>query len=176
MAHTHPPSPHDLLALMQCRQLAATDQERHIVGSLIQAQLGVMAPARPAEAPPAWGLILGLLWSEILAGRFQPPFRMDTEQGQRVLVVRPRHVVNHLRRSEHLRAWRDALLPKQQGGDRWLKKHWTDAGLLLQQPDGAAQPFERTIGGARVGYMVAVLATEAERWHTTFTGTLPPAP
>lgn len=183
MSNHSNPTPHNLLALMQCRQLAKNEEERHVLGALVGSMLASLAPHRPApatvplsepvtasaafisdESMPVWGQILGLLWLDVCAGRFLHPYRVEQCDGKRAIIVRCRHVMDHIRRAPHLPAWRQMIAPKQRGGDRWLKHHWSQAGVLLMAADGLPMVCERTFGSERVGYMLAVLEEHARHW------------
>ena len=177
------PTPPNLLALMQCRQLAKTEEERYVLGALVGSMLASLAPRRPApasvplsepitapatfisdESMPVWGQILGLLWLDVCAGRFLHPYRLEDCDGKRVIIVRCRHVMDHIRRAPHLTEWRLMSASQQRGGDRWLKRHWSQAGALLVAANGQPMACERTIGGARIGHMRVVLEEHARHW------------
>lgn len=107
-----------------------------------------------------WVWILEILLSEISKKAFLHPFTWDwfeTDDGRTHygLVVRTSHVIDHIRHSSHLRGRFDALPVKS---DRVFKSQLRDAGMFL------AENIERSVGGMRLTYAVAVGVEKMEAY------------
>lgn len=152
----------ELLALMQARALAESEGERTALATLIQAALLSMAQPveadpdrlKPAEIIPMWAQIMRAFAAELESGRFDYPFKFDVEGDLPVLCVRPGHVMEHLRRADHLEAFWD-MLPAHHRSDRVLKRDLVSADVALMSGPIPLE-VERTVKGQRVGHLMAL--------------------
>ena len=119
--------------------------------ALIKCPIPKTFMARLARQRQPWVQILEALLAEMARGFFDYPFKFDQEEGQDVLMLRTSDVMAHLRQNR-----RDLPLLS----DRVLKKHLKQAGVLVTDRSGDAQPFERTLGGKRVGHLAALRLSE----------------
>ncbi|MFZ4285584.1 toprim domain-containing protein, partial [Variovorax sp. HJSM1_2] len=108
-----------------------------------------------------WVWILEKLFSEISRGEFRHPFLFSDIDEVEVLCIRTGHIMDHISQSNGLRAFWDELPIKS---DRALKKQLALAGVLVLDDDGEPQAVERTVGGRRVGHMVALSIDALSRY------------
>ncbi len=117
----------------------------------VTAEMNLHIAETKADREP-WVKILETLFSEIDAGQFRHPHMFDTVvddkyEEHEVLLVRTRHVMDHLATSNHLRDRYNALPVKS---DRVFKQQIKAAGICV------GVDHERTIGQKRVSHLVAL--------------------
>lgn len=156
----------ELLALMQARALTDSDGEYAALTALVHDTLlrmgqTVTDETEPVMVTPMWVQIIRAVGSDIELDRFDQPFKFGTEDDVPVLCVRPSHVIDHLRRADHLKVFRDTI-PPQYRSHRALKRDMVKAGVVVMNGPAPLE-HERTIKGRRVSHMLAlslpVLAT-----------------
>lgn len=149
----------DLLALMQARELARTEEEKAnlqtLVSRAMKVALRVSVPTTGRVVPPM-ALALRTVADALAHNTLDVPHRLDALRGSDVLCVGVRQLrdfVAAARASDP--AWTN--LPAVTRSARTLRKSMTNAGLLLVDERGMVMEVERTINRARLGHMVCIV-------------------
>jgi hypothetical protein len=131
--------------------LEFADFPRNLVTSMNQH----ISETRARREPWVW--IIETALSEMSAGRFAHPYTIDTlmETGELCLIVRPSHIIDHIRHSNNLRSTWDALPIKTQLA---FKRQLENSGTI--ERDGV----ERRIRGKRYGHMTALSVERLENF------------
>lgn len=149
----------ELLALMQARELARTDEEAQSLTYLLDLALD-SAGARVSsfligETQSPWAEIMRAVMGSVAERSFDRPYSLEPMDGVEVLCIRLAHAMEFLYESAHLRyLWNS--LPLTARSDRRLKTMLTRAGVLLLDSKGRVLEVERTVNGKRVGHMVCI--------------------
>jgi len=118
----------------------------------LQAEMNSHIGETKATREP-WVWITEILLSEIAMRNFRMPYTWDTIDGEQCLLVRPAHVIAHLKHTNSLReSWQNMPIKS----DRVYKQQLRAAGVIL------GDEVERTIGadfndqGRRVSHLCAL--------------------
>lgn len=149
-----------LIELINDRELATSESEYDSGTALINEMQGLIkCPvqktflARIERLRQPWVRIIEQLLAEISRGEFCYPFKFDQEGSNDVLFLRTSDVMEQLERGTWMHEHRKDMPIRS---DRVLKKQLKQAGVLLTDRAGNAKPFERTLGGKRIGHLVAL--------------------
>lgn len=102
-----------------------------------------------------WVWILEVVFDEIAAGAYRHPYLVESRNGVTRLVLRPSHVIHHIKHNNHLRDTWNALPVKS---DRVLKQQLKQAGVI------AEERVDRVIGERRHGHMIALDLHQLEEY------------
>ncbi|MFP4615544.1 MAG: toprim domain-containing protein [Thiohalorhabdus sp.] len=102
-----------------------------------------------------WVWILETLFGEIAAGQYRHPYAVRRRDGVDCLVLRPAHVMHHLKHNNHLRDTFNALPVKS---DRVLKSQLKQAGVVHEER------VDITIGSTRHGHMLGLSLPALEEY------------
>lgn len=143
-----------LLELIKARELASSAGQYEAVTALILGLLEQLPnPYAAGAALPPLTLLLQKLVDDIATGEFVHPFKFDTEDGCEVLCVRLGYVMRHLTRSTWMLQMWDTMPLRTSSR---LRQQLQAADALLLDVIGNPKEFERTLGGTRVGHLVAI--------------------
>lgn len=146
-------APSALVRLIQRREKAQTVGEFNALTVEIITELAKAKFVTLPDVPPDWVRLIAELLRSMERGEYRYPYKFDQEGGEDVLCIRTSHIMAHLGRGGWLRScWADMGIRS----DRALKKQLRLAGVLLVDSQGAAKPFERTLGGVRCGHLAAI--------------------
>lgn len=140
---------HELLALMQARELARGELETEKLTLMVREALG----PRGLNDDPAWRRAVEWFWVAAAERTTVVPFKFEGNpdaRGMRLL-VRLNDVLREARADPELRR---ELSGK---GIVWFRRAVLNGGLVALDGDGNAVEFERTLQGRRVAHMVALL-------------------
>lgn len=144
-----------LVLLVQRRQHAQTEDEFNaITVQILEGLASLGYPKRSLEKPPIpqYAQIVEKVVSDIHSGNFALPFKFETVSGEPLLFIRIADMTKHLAQCK----W---LVDNCQSirSNIGLKRvmHWARV-LVADDSNTVPAHFERTIGGKRVGHLVAI--------------------
>jgi hypothetical protein len=107
-----------------------------------------------------WVSIIERVLNEIAARNFRYPFEFSDGDETPMLFVRTAHVMAHLSQTPGLRDFYDELTIKS---DRVLKQQLVAAGVVDMKGNDP-RPYERTVRGQRVSYMVGLIVANLKQY------------
>lgn len=102
-----------------------------------------------------WVWIMETALSEIDAGNYKHPYTFDTIDGERVLLIRTGHIMDHIAHTSALREKWNGLPVKS---DRVFKRQLHQAGVVV------GNEVERTIIARRVNYLTPISLSRIEQY------------
>lgn len=143
----------EIVRLVRGREVCASAEEYNAITVQIMAGLVSLSYQEPVARATAWMWFMATLLADIEVGTFPHPFKFDQEDGEDVLCIRTKHIMDHLMRGDWLRkGWEDAAIQSALA----LKKQMKLAGVFVLDADGNPKLIERTLNGQRVGHLVAI--------------------
>lgn len=118
---------------------------------LITEMNNFLSETEAARQPWVW--ITEIIFGEIDARRYDYPMAYDTIDGKEVILIRPKHMMDHIHHSSNLKSRWDALPIKTA---KVFQKQMTLAGVIVNDDKGKPVERERTVNGKRISHMLAL--------------------
>ncbi len=131
---------------------------------LIREMNNFLAETEAARQPWVW--IVEIIFAEIDAGKYAYPLAYDILDSKSVLLIRPKHMMQHIQHNSHLKARWDVLPIKT---PRVFTKQMNAAGVILNGDDGKPLTRERTVNGKRISHMMALDLEKLEQFGLVIT-------
>ena len=114
-----------------------------------------LAETEAARQPWVW--IVEIIFGEIDARRYDYPMAYDAIDGKSVILIRPKHMMQHIQHSSNLKARWEALPIKTA---KIFVKQLQLAGVVVTDDKGHVVERERTVNGKRISHMTALDLTK----------------
>lgn len=134
-----------------CEFLSLDTQTGYFEIDLVSEMNSFLAETEAARQPWVW--ITEIIFGEIDARRYDYPMSYDTVDGKSVILIRPKHMMDHIHHSSNLKSRWDALPIKTA---KVFLKQMQLAGVIVNDDKGKPVERERTVNGKRISHMMAL--------------------